>query len=71
MMTWVKIDKEEDLPEKPGKERYEVIACLIMHKDEVKLRMWNCEHRVWDDDEGDDFFCAALEPSHYAVITRP
>lgn len=70
-MNWIKITSADDLPKKPGERDYEQIECLIMHKGAVKLRVWNCEHLVWDDEDGDDFYCAPLEPSHYAVIEYP
>ncbi len=70
-MQWVKITSEADLPKKPGERRYEQIDCLIWHKGEPKFSVWNCEHRVWDDADGDDYFCGPLEPSHYAVIEAP
>lgn len=70
-MKWIKIASEADLPKKPGVRPYEQIDCLVLHKDAVKLLVWNCEHRVWDDDSGDDYFCDALEPTHYCVIEWP
>lgn len=68
-LEWVSIHTEDDLPKKPGKESYEYVECLIFHDGEVKYRPWNCEHRCWDDEEHDDFFCEAHAPSHYAVLT--
>lgn len=65
---WIRILSEDDLPMKPGIHSYEHVDCLIFHEGEVKRRPWNCEHRCWDDDEGDDFYCAPLAPSHYAVV---
>ena len=70
-MHWVRITNSRSLPEKPGKKPYEQIDCLIWHNDEPKLRVWNCEHNVWDDAGGDDFFCDAMEPSHYMIIDPP
>lgn len=70
-MRWVRIKSEADLPEKPGERDYEQIDCLIWHNGEPKFRVWNCEHRVWDDADGDDFFCDPLEPTHYAIIDAP
>jgi hypothetical protein len=71
MMEWTKINGVGDLPKKPGKSRYEQIDCLIFHKGVVRMSMWNCEHGVWDDEAGDDFYCGPLEPSHYAIIELP
>ena len=46
----------DGLPQKPGKRDYEQIECLIMlPTGEIEVSMWNCEHLVWDDAEGDDF----------------
>jgi len=68
--AWIKITSPHDLPLKT-QAAYQQIECLILHKDNVLLRVWNCEHEVWDDENGDDFFCEATDPSHYMVITRP
>ena len=68
---WIKITCANDLPKKPGKERYEYVECLIFHKGEIKMRPWNCEHLCWDDEEHDDFFCDAMEPSHYMKLPAP
>jgi hypothetical protein len=70
-MKWIRITGREDLPKKPGKRSYEYVDCLIFHEGEVKQRPWNCEHECWDDESGDDFYCDALAPTHYAVITKP
>lgn len=64
---WVKINSMADLPKKPGLRSYEQVDCLIVYKGRVLHRMWNCEHEVWDDEDGDDYFCDALAPSHYMV----
>lgn len=68
---WIKITCANDLPKKPGKERYEYVECLIFHNGEIKMRPWNCEHLCWDDEEHDDFFCDAMEPSHYMKLPAP
>ena len=70
-MQWTRITTMRSLPEKPGKNSYEQIDCLIWHKDEPKFRVWNCEHFVWDDASGDDYFCDPLEPTHYMIIEPP
>lgn len=47
-------------PPKPGLKPYEHVECLIIMKkrpSQIFMRPWNCEHLVWDDAEGDDFFC--------------
>lgn len=68
VVEWIRLSSEEDLPKKPGLSSYEHVDCLIIHEGETKHRPWNCEHRCWDDEEGDDFYCAALAPTHYAVV---
>jgi hypothetical protein len=59
------------LPEKPGKQNYEHVDCLIFYKGEILKRPWNCEHHVWDDEEYDDFFCGAKEPTHWMPLPTP
>ncbi len=49
------------MPEKPGKASYEYVDCLIVYKNEVLMRPWNCEHLCFDDEHYDDFFCGADE----------
>lgn len=61
---WIKITSMDDLPKKKTNS-YEQVECLVRHKGETKHLVWNCEHHVWDDAHGDDFYCDALEPSHY------
>jgi hypothetical protein len=68
-VQWIRVLSEDDLPKKPGVESYEYVDCLIFHEGEVKHRPWNCEHRCWDDEECDDFFCAPLAPTHYALVS--
>lgn len=65
---WIRILSEDDLPKKPGIHSYEHVDCLIFHEGEVKHRPWNCEHLCWDDEDGDDFYCAPLAPTHYAIV---
>ena len=69
MTEWIKTT--DRLPEKPGKQRYEYIKCLIYHMGEIKIRPWNCEHLVWDDEERDDFFCNPTEPTHWMLLPEP
>ncbi len=70
-MKWQRIKALSDLPMKPCRKAYEQIDCLIWHKGEAKFSVWNCEHAVWDDAEGDDYFCDPLEPTHYMIIEPP
>ena len=59
-MNWISTSDKLH-PDKPGLENYEQILCLIVRNREVLLRQWNCEHLVWDREDGDDFFCEASE----------
>lgn len=65
------IETSERLPEKPGIERYEHVRCLIMVRGCIEIGMWNCEHLVWDDDEGDDFRYNPKEPTHWRPLPEP
>lgn len=67
---WIAIKSVDDLPKKvtPCYEQYD---CLIWHNGSVRHRVWNCEHVCWDDRTGDDFYCDALEPSHYILFPEP
>lgn len=58
-------------PKKPGKSRYEHVHCLVVvtkttpkgvQWQEIKHLAWNCEHEVWDGDDGDD-----ISPDHNFV----
>lgn len=71
MSEWVKITTQDSLPKKPGLQYYEYVDCLIFHKGEKKFRPWNCEHQCWDTDDYDDFYCDAMDPSHYMIVTDP
>jgi hypothetical protein len=55
-------------PDKPGLQRYEQIPCLIVRHREILLRQWNCEHSVWDGEDGDDFFCRAEDVTHWMLL---
>lgn len=70
-MQWVKINSGRDLPKKPGLASYEQIDCIVVINNDLKHLVWNCEHEVWDDSDGDDFYCDAITPSHYMIIERP
>ena len=66
---WVRtVDR---LPGKPGKDSYEHVDCAIFRKGEILCRPWNCEHLCWDDEDRDDFFCDALEPTHWMRLEAP
>lgn len=70
-MNWIKIEDAESLPKKPGLKNYEQFDCMVLHQGDLKHLVWNCEHLCWDDCEGDDFYCDAVEPSFYMIINRP
>lgn len=63
-IAW-KIPATDGLPKKPGKRAYEQVDCLVVHKGERKHLVWNCEHEVWDDSSGDDFYCEPLDVVAY------
>lgn len=61
----------ERLPEKPGKRSYEHVECLIFYKGEILIRPWNYKHLYWDNADGDDWFCAPTEPTHWQPLPAP
>ena len=65
--SWVS-SNDKPHPDKPGKERYEQIPCLVVHRGEIMIRQWNCEHLVWDGEDGDDFFCRADAVTHWMPL---
>ncbi len=68
-LTWYR--PQDQLPKKPGIESYEHVDCLILYKGQLLLRPWNCEHEVFDDEEGDDHFCNAEDVTLWAACSRP
>jgi hypothetical protein len=68
-LTWYK--PQDQLPKKPGIESYEHVDCLILYKGQLLFRPWNCEHEVFDDEEGDDHFCNAEDVTLWAACQRP
>lgn len=67
---WVQTS-EKLHPDKPGVERYEQIPCLILRNGDIHLRVWNCEHLVWDDETGDDFYCEARDVTAWMIVRPP
>ena len=55
-------------PDKPGKKSYEIVPCLVVHKGEIEICAWNCEHGVWDDADGDDFRYQTSQVSHWMPL---
>ena len=68
-MEWIKT--QDKLPENPGKESYEQIDCWVYLDGYVEHLMWNCEEECWDGDDGDDFHCEALKPTHWQKMVIP
>ncbi len=59
----------DGLPQKPGKRDYEQIECLIiLPNGDLEISVWNCEHLVWDDAEGDDFRYDPGYPTHWIAL---
>lgn len=67
---WISV--EERLPEKPGKESYEHVACLVSDpRWGVMIAMWNCEHLCWDQEDGDDVHPYAQQVTHWQPLPPP
>lgn len=62
---------KDGLPEKPGLEQYEQVVCLVITMfDHFTILTWNCEHGCWDDEDGDDYACDALDVKYYIPISQ-
>jgi len=59
---------EKQHPDKPGLARYEQIPCLVVYHGEICIRQWNCQHLVWDEEDGDDFCCKVNEVTHWMPL---
>lgn len=66
-MEWI-ATTEKPHPDKPGYHDYEQVPCLIVKDREILLRQWNCEHLVWDTEDGDDFYCEAEDVAYWMVL---
>jgi hypothetical protein len=55
------IPTKDELPSAPIPFQRESLLCLCIHKSSPRLLRWNYHYKVWDDEEGDDFFCAPLD----------
>jgi hypothetical protein len=62
--------KKKLYPDKPCMAKGENVPCLIVHKGQVLLRQWNCKHLVWDDEDGDDFFCKAEDVDYWMLVPQ-
>ncbi len=71
MSNWKPIENEADLPKRKGDGSYEQQDCLVVYKGQVNHLVWNCEHEVWDDMHGDDYFCDSLEPTYWMPLPTP
>lgn len=67
-MTWT-FTNEKLHPDKPGLRPYEQLSCLIVRNGELLIRQWNCEHLVWDTEDGDDFFCEAKDVTQWMLLS--
>ena len=67
---WTEVNSLDDLPKKVTKS-YEQYDCLVSRKGEVMHLVWNCEHGVWDDRSGDDYFCGPLDVDAYMLFPDP
>lgn len=65
------VSTKDRLPAKPGKASYEHVDCLVVYKGEVEQLMWNCEHLVWDDRSGDDFYCNPGDVDYWMPTPNP
>lgn len=63
---WIPVS--ERLPERVPNTHYSQVPCLVTHKGEVKILVFNHEHMVWDDDDYDDFYCQIGDVSAWMPI---
>jgi hypothetical protein len=61
---------KDGLPEKPGKQNYEQVPCLVIASGGIEILTWNCEHECWDDEEGDDYVCEPLTVKYYIPLSQ-
>lgn len=66
---WISV--KERLPEKPGKESYEHVPCLVNSGWGIHILLWNCEHLCWDQEDGDDISDADQEVTHWMPLPEP
>ena len=66
-MDWISTNDKLH-PDKPCAQRYEQILCLIVRDREILLRCWSCEHLVWNDEDGDDFYCKAEDVTYWMPV---
>ena len=68
-MQWIKTT--DRLPERNQHERYSQVACLVVHKREVKILVYNHEHLCWDDESADDYYCDIADVSYWQPLPEP
>ena len=68
-MQWIKTT--DRLPERNPHERYSQVACLVVHKREVKILVYNHEHLCWDDESADDYYCDIADVSYWQPLPEP
>lgn len=59
--SWVSI-YEDGPPEEDG------LECIIILKRGKQKATWNQHYKCWDDADGDDHLCYAIDPTHYMPI---
>jgi len=63
------ISSADRLPENPPNfPKDDHAACLCVWKYEMRILQWNAYYKVWDDSEGDDFFCNPQEVTHWMPL---
>ena len=63
------IPTAERLPENPeGFPGNDHVPCLCVWKHEMRIMQWNAYYKVWDDADGDDFFCQPVDVSHWMPL---
>ena len=66
------IETCDRLPEKPGKYDYEQVPCLVyIYRYGISIAQWNCEHLVWDAEDGDDVHPMASKITHWKPLPNP
>ena len=51
-------------------EEKQYLVCWGKYR-EVRILTWNPHYNVWDDEEGDDFFCEPNMVSHWMELPVP
>lgn len=59
------------IPERNPNKRYSQVPCLVYHRGEVKILVFNHEHTVWDQEDYDDYYCDIGDVSHWMPLPAP